>query len=126
MLKQWYVNNPRYLTYSLTSSWCDNIGYRLPTVSDLTNATVQDFVGAMPSSPGNYYQRRIAAGLFTEWGRMDQYKNANFVGGIERSYYWTNDIINSFAGIVDPETGLVRSLYFSNSSFRNYVLCVYP
>ena len=126
VLKQWYVNSPRYLTYSLTSSWCDNIGYRLPTVSDLTNATVQDFVGAMPSSPGNYYQRRIAAGLFTEWGRMDQYKSANFAGGLEdRSYYWTSDINGRYIGTVDPKTGLVLSQYSSDFS-RNHVLCVYP
>ena len=123
VLKQWYVNNPHYYLYSRCISWCDNIGYRLPTVSDLTNATVQDFVGAMPSSPGNYYQRRIAAGLFTEWGKMYGYKNANFPPDSEQYYYWTSDIINSFVGIVHSGTGIVRS---QNNRGANYVLCVYP
>ena len=123
VLKQWYVNNPHYYLYSRCISWCDNIGYRLPTVSDLTNATVQDFVGAMPSSPGNYYQRRIAAGLFTEWGKMYGYRNANFPPDSEQYYYWTSDIINSFVGIVHSGTGIVRS---QNNLGANYVLCVYP
>ena len=125
VLKQWYVNSRRYLTYSLTSSWCDNIGYRLPTVSDLTNATARDVVGAMPASPGNYYQRRIAAGLFTEWGSMFRYKNANFVGAMDGAYYWTSDPIGSFVGIVNPDTGFVLSQNPS-ISLKSYVLCVYP
>ena len=98
-LKQWFVNRGTHeYNYSSISSWCNNIGYRLPTVRDLTNASCQGLgswgcsgagavVGATPSSPNNFYQRRIGAGFFSEWGRMSDYTGANF----RRWYYWTSD-----------------------------------
>ncbi|NUF50267.1 hypothetical protein [Gilliamella sp. ESL0250] len=62
------------------AEWCNGLGYRLPKVKDLTNAVCRHndpdsgecygAVGAKPSSSGNYYQRRIGAGFFTEWGKM--------------------------------------------------------
>ena len=77
-LKQWYVNrgDHNYYSYDSTLSWCNNIGYRLPHVKDLTNSicagpwsspSCQSSVGATPPSNGNNYQRIIAAGFFSEW-----------------------------------------------------------
>ncbi|MCX8581114.1 hypothetical protein J3U18_05350 [Gilliamella sp. B3482] len=87
-LKQWFVNRGDYQgTYNSNLSWCNHIGYRMPRVKDLTNATCQGFnsgefcrglVGAIPSSSHNTYQRRIGAGFFTEWGKMDDYSGAGF------------------------------------------------
>ena len=48
-LKQWFVNRGTVITSnSNISSWCTNIGYRIPKVSDLTNATCQG-LGSGPS-----------------------------------------------------------------------------
>ncbi|WP_141673017.1 hypothetical protein [Gilliamella sp. App6-5] len=72
------------------AEWCNGLGYRLPKVKDLTNAVCLDYdhdpdndecygaVGATPSSSGNYYQRQIGAGFFTEWGKMRYYFKAGF------------------------------------------------
>lgn len=100
-LKQWYVNrgDHNYYTYDSTLSWCNNIGYRLPHVKDLTNSicagpwsspSCQSSVGATPPSNGNNYQRIIAAGFFSEWGYMDYY-NGNQQ---DNHNYWTIDPSN--------------------------------
>jgi len=116
-LKQWFVNRgaKKGYNYSSISSWCPNIGYRMPKVKDLTNSNERG-LGAMPLSTGNYYQRHIAAGLFTEWGYMKDYRNANFstYGG-----YWTTD--NQFA--VWSGSGW---LYTVVSPRTSNGLCVYP
>ena len=116
-LKQWFVNRgaKKGYNYSSISSWCPNIGYRMPKVKDLTNSNERG-LGATPLSKGNYYQRHIAAGLFTEWGYMKQYQNANFAtyGG-----YWTTD--NQFA--VWSGSGW---LYAVISPRDSNGLCVYP
>ena len=89
-LKQWFVdrsfNKEDYYPQSL--AWCNSIGYRMPSVRDLTNASCptsdsrcRGSVGATPSSPNNHYMRHIDAGFFTEWGDMF---NTNRV-------YWTID-----------------------------------
>ncbi|OCG06280.1 hypothetical protein [Gilliamella apis] len=98
-LQKWFVNRGpnRYGGYSEVSSWCTNIGYRLPKVSDLTNAVCsgtwagehcQGGVGATPSSSGEHYQRVIGAGFFSEWGYMADYLGANF----DYIDYWTSDL----------------------------------
>ena len=77
VLKQWFVNRgTSEYSYSSTSSWCTKIGYRMPAVMDLTNGIcrVSQFcggsVGAKPPSSTSFFQRRIGAGFFTEWGGM--------------------------------------------------------
>ena len=129
VLNQWFINrgNDSY-DYSSVSSWCNNIGYRLPTVRDLTNASCQGddtnegafcqgAVGATPSSPNNFYQRRIGAGFFTEWGQMSDYTGANF-----RSWhYWTSDTTGSDHFVVSWDWGGVNH----NSSIPVGV-CAYP
>ncbi|OTQ77222.1 hypothetical protein [Gilliamella apis] len=106
-LQKWFVNRGkgRY-DYSSISSWCNNIGYRLPEVKDLTNATCRtgglwatgawgcqgkaELVGAKPSSPVNGYMRHIGAGFLSEWGHMAYYTGANF----NSHYYLTSDKTN--------------------------------
>lgn len=103
-LKQWFVNRGnkegKYYNYIDTEKWCENINYRLPMVKDLTNASCQGInsghwceganVGAIYPSPNNYYQRRIDAGFFSEWGDMYYYSDASF-GFYGRDGYWTSD-----------------------------------
>ena len=124
VLKQWFVNRGlKEFDYSSSSSWCTNIGYRLPKVKDLTNATCrggyncQGAVGATPSSPNNFYQRYINAGLFTEWGSMNNFNGSNFRTGD----YWTSERNDKYQFTVTSINGIVTNL-----SSSNYVICTYP
>ncbi|OTQ75835.1 hypothetical protein B6D14_10945, partial [Gilliamella apis] len=132
VLKQWFVNRGDYeSTHSSIESWCNKIGgYRVPKVSDLTNATCQGrysgpgcqgAVGATPSSPDNYARRHIGAGFFTEWGWMEYYRNSAFDG---INYYWTSEqksdnryfVVKSYAG----------GIASNNNEQSARGLCVYP
>ncbi|WP_279084533.1 hypothetical protein [Gilliamella apis] len=128
VLKQWFVNRGMFDIYPNTSSWCTNIGYRMPKVKDLTNASCkgryagtpyycEGSVGATPSSPNNNYTRHIGAGFFSEWGSMEGYR-----GWFTNRYYWTSDRSprgSSFS--VDPVTGQV-----THGVDDKWGVCVYP
>ncbi|OCG75935.1 hypothetical protein [Gilliamella sp. Occ4-3] len=115
-LKQWFVARGNKLgTFSEQESWCNSIGYRLPRISDLTNAKcgiddhfpcVEDINGAAPLSIGNNSQRRIGAGLFTEWGVLLEYTDADL--GFQ---HWTSDIMGNnpflvYEGVVTGSYGI--------------------
>ena len=125
-LKQWFVNSgSKIRNYSNTLSWCNSLSYRLPKVKDLTNATCaknsvgcEGSVGATPSSPGNYFQRYIGAGFFTEWGRMSDYSGVGF-----RNWYWTSDPYLSYQFYVDSYYGNVQ-WHYNNTETSG--LCTYP
>ena len=122
-LKQWFVNRgnvyARYNSSNNHTLWCNNIGYRLSSIADLTNAVNGSSIGATPSSPGNYYQRRIGAGLFTEWGYMRSYAGANFQSAYYRAKGGTGII-----GYVNPVSGNLRRNGEEPYSF--YGVCVSP
>ena len=122
VLKQWFVNRGKGLnTYYDAVAWCNSTGYQMPKVRDLTNATChgsfadecQGSVSATPSSPNNFYQRRIGAGLFAEWGSMYQYNGANF------DYYlvWTSEQSeDKYQFVVSSDYGSIERIYiFFNS-----------
>ncbi|MCX8585598.1 MULTISPECIES: hypothetical protein [unclassified Gilliamella] len=115
-LKQWFVNRntTRGYTYPDILSWCDSIGYRMPRVSDLTNASCPNndsdcrgSVGATPSSPGNHFMRHIGSGFFAEWGSMQSYYSSGFKNG----RYWADGSNGSGQFIVSTEPGSVYSDY---------------
>ena len=116
-LKQWFVNRGQaQFDYSHTVSWCNRIGYSMPRVVDLTNSTYER--GANFPSSGNYYQRRIGAGFFTEWGALeDGYYKAEFLS----NWYWSRG--SEIVRVVKPRDGVVFYHYTDN---RFYGLCVYP
>ncbi len=129
-LKQWIVNRGTNVhNFNSVSSWCNNIGYRLPMVKDLTNASCsgssqyplsycQGAVGAMPASPDNYYQRQIGAGFFSEWGYIYLYPGANFH---DRFYYWTSDSNGKGSQfIVDSHRGDIHS----DQNHSTFGLCI--
>ncbi|MCX8593836.1 hypothetical protein [Gilliamella sp. B3367] len=117
-LKQWFVNRgSKRDTYSNTLSWCNSLGYRMPRVRDLTNSNYNN-LGTTPSSPGNYYQRRIGAGFFTEWGKMVDYSSVGF-----NDVYWTSDPSGSRQFTVATYNG---DAYSSGSSYPYYGLCSHP
>ena len=127
VLKQWFVKRGvKEFTYYRIAPWCDNIGYNLPKVKDLTNATCQGAssgshcigaVGATPASPNNSYQRYIGTGFFSEWGDMSFY-DFNGIRGVWGNYYWTSEgfIVGSLVG---------NSVLSGPTPARNG-LCVYP
>ncbi|MCX8585076.1 MULTISPECIES: hypothetical protein [unclassified Gilliamella] len=123
-LKQWFVNRGSvYKDYSNTLSWCNSIGYRLPSVRDLTNAVrtgSSPISGATPSSSGNYYQRRIGSGFFTEWGNMLNYSGVGFDAS---HWYWTSDPYGSDQFIVNTYYGFVNWGYTFD---YYYGLCSHP
>ncbi|WP_133053376.1 hypothetical protein [Gilliamella apis] len=126
-LKQWFVNRGlKSYTNESVSSWCSDIGYRMPKVKDLTNAICagansgsngnicKGVVGATPSSTGNHYQRRIGAGFFSEWGDLRGNTDAGFNYG-----YWTSDPgrdsnYNNF--VVFAYAGYASSVFIANGS----------
>ncbi|WP_176700396.1 hypothetical protein, partial [Gilliamella sp. Gris1-4] len=130
VLRQWFVNRDNQLkSYSDQLAWCRSLGYRMPRVSDLTNAKcgvdntwfpcVNGIDGAAPSSPGNRYQRHIGAGFFTEWGFMLDYADAGFVD----FYDWTSDVAGSTQFVVTSYNGFVNNYIASGS---NYAVCTAP
>ncbi|MCX8671141.1 hypothetical protein J3U22_11580 [Gilliamella sp. B2865] len=126
-LKQWFVHRgDKRDTYSNTLSWCTRIGYQVPKVKDLTNASCrgtnsgshcQGSVGATPSSPNNYYQRHIGSGFFTEWGNMTDYSGVGFLN----HWFWTSDPGGSGQFVVYSDNGSVVWTY--NDRFG---LCSHP
>ncbi|WP_141673473.1 hypothetical protein [Gilliamella sp. Bim3-2] len=126
-LQAWFVNRGEYSPDSPSSQavWCSGLGYRMPQVKDLSNTDCaylgSSCQGALPSSSGNYYSRQIGAGLFSEWGSMQYYNNAEF-SFIE---YWTSsdgeNENSKFA--VSPFDGYVEE-YDPEPDF--YGVCVTP
>ncbi|OCL28913.1 hypothetical protein [Gilliamella sp. wkB171] len=141
-LKQWFVNrqgDPLALDNAL--SWCGSLGggYRLPLVKELTNSIGHsDWCWAtsvcsggkqplptpgIPPSSGNYYERNIGAGLFTEWGDMyywDYYLSAGFYIGP----YWATASDGSdllFAAYAGD--GAVNRF---TKNDQQWLVCVYP
>ena len=131
-LKQWFVNRgTSYYDYSNTLSWCNSLGYRMPKVKDLTNASCQGadsspnlcqgVVGATPPSLNNHYQRRIGAGLFTEWGDTTTYASANFIN----HWYGTSDLYDSSKQSVFFVVSAVDGMVV-NSNAGGTGICVSP
>ncbi|OTQ54137.1 hypothetical protein B6D06_00300 [Gilliamella apis] len=127
-LKQWFVNRGDYESWSGVTSWCTNIGYRMPKILELTNGSCmandwcQEAVLATPSSPDNHARRHIGGGLFSEWGRMGLYEGSNFFNGC----YRTSD---------KHTLRIERQNYFGVESYEGSVwglldlpleVCVYP
>ena len=130
-LKQWFVNRGlKSYTNESVSSWCSDIGYRMPKVKDLTNAICErgnsgghckGIVGATPSSIGNHYQRRIGAGFFSEWGDVKGYTDAGFYYG-----YWTSDpgrASNYTEFVVFTHVGSASSGFIPNGGEKHAGVC---
>ncbi len=136
VLKQWFVGRGNgFYVHPNTVAWCNNIGYRIPKVKDLTNASCQRHnaavscegsVGATPPSPSNVYQRHIGAGFFTEWGTMRSYPETDFTP----HWYWTGDSIGiTYHFIVFGDEGTIDwGVYDEEKEDYNKSkgLCVWP
>ena len=80
VLKQWFFIRYRGRPLAEQESWCSNIGYRLPHLRELTNASscngIREFKcpGGIAYPSNTYvYSRRIGAGFLAEWGNIAYY-----------------------------------------------------
>ncbi|MBI0059820.1 hypothetical protein H3T83_01250 [Gilliamella sp. M0320] len=130
-LKQWFVNRGDYEAWSGATRWCTNIGYRIPKVLELTNASCrgrnsgswcQGAVGATPSSPDNYFRRHIGGGLFSEWGWLGRDSNFFIAGG----GYRTADRNNNPTTSVDKYFSVEADGPVWGASTPPLEVCVYP
>ncbi|OCF98319.1 hypothetical protein A9G16_05315 [Gilliamella apicola] len=145
VLKQWFVNRGSYVsTSSSVESWCNKIGYRLPKVRDLTNASCRvpppgtidycngheseiNALTATPSSPDHRVRRHIGTGLLSEWGEMYEYTyntGANFFKGGLWATADYNFVIKQGSDTDEDPTGIIWFLPTLTNNFRG--LCVYP
>ncbi|MDF7670884.1 hypothetical protein PT276_06700 [Orbaceae bacterium ESL0721] len=84
-ISKWFISkiDNNYETYD--ANYCNNHygnRYRIPIVSELTNANGDDWHGGLAGQPNNY-QRRIGGGLYTEWGYID----TEFYSHVSFSWY---------------------------------------
>ncbi|GAA5105520.1 hypothetical protein GCM10023211_04380 [Orbus sasakiae] len=107
VLQKWFVNRgfnwQAAIGTNSQTTWCAGLNgshYAIVKVKDLTNASGHfeynnnaTIPSATPASPGNYYQRRIGGGLFSEWGSMINYGGSSFYS----FYYWTSEAEESGA-----------------------------
>ena len=123
-LKQWFVSRGDGMATPRDHElWCENIGYRMPGVKDLTNAKRDEIAGATPWSTGSNYQRQIGAGLFTEWGSMSNYNDAEFKYVY---FYWVKEVHpdNNNQFDVDQKTGFIG--WYPKNTQRSSAVCVTP
>ena len=74
-ISKWFILKPGLGEgYESSEAYCNNIGYQIPSVSDLTNANKDSepywLKGLL--GQGNRYQRIIGGGLLAEWGEILQ------------------------------------------------------
>ncbi|OTQ36742.1 hypothetical protein [Gilliamella apis] len=95
VLKQWFVNRGnRTAPASRQGSWCLNLGlglgYRLPRLRELTNASACSEIycpSVVYPSNSYHYSRRIGAGFLAEWGNMQRYKDE----AKQHYAYWSSE-----------------------------------
>lgn len=64
-ISKWFIAKPGYIDYPSAKSYCENLGYKIASIIDLTNANGWEWQGSLPNQPNNY-QRRIGQTLFAE------------------------------------------------------------
>ncbi|OCG77018.1 hypothetical protein [Gilliamella sp. Occ4-3] len=127
VLQKWFVNGgTRFDIYPNSVSWCSSLGYRIPQIRDLTNTYSSGWgngwqVAVPPSSNDYYYQRRIGAGLATEWGDMMYYTNTGFEHIMNN---WTSDSMGG-TGYYMYTVGLSNGIVYYSTSLSS-IVCVTP
>ncbi|OCG68540.1 hypothetical protein A9G41_08245 [Gilliamella sp. Nev5-1] len=97
-IKKWFIvrknDNDISHSYAQAEQYCNQLGYQIPTVDQLTNANSHYWNQGL-AGQGNNYQRRIGGGLFSEWGETHDSANINvgYPGSNFASHraYWTQN-----------------------------------
>ncbi|OCG60998.1 hypothetical protein [Gilliamella sp. Nev3-1] len=94
-IKKWFIARKDYSgsnrSYAQAEQYCNQLGYQIPTVDQLTNANSQYWNQGLAGQRNNY-QRRIGGGLLAEWGEI--YESANSYPGSNfksNEVYWTQN-----------------------------------
>lgn len=112
-ISKWFIAKPGYSDYASAKSYCENLGYQIPSIIELTNANGWEWQGGLPNQPNNY-QRRIGPILFAEWGFTD--KNYYTNSDLEYGDYWAAQIYTDLNEpyLVHSDTGDVYHGYVRN------------
>ncbi|PXY94388.1 hypothetical protein [Frischella perrara] len=132
-IAKWFIvkpnsnDNKKGVIYSEAKEYCNNIGYKLPLIGDLTNGNAPDIAwkGGLLGQPNNY-QRRIGGGLLAEWGEISQnyYPDNN----VTSMYFWgdynDDDTNNSYKYRVSIDEGVVSRTNVNTITAQ--AICVSP
>ncbi|MFQ0972144.1 hypothetical protein, partial [Gilliamella sp. BG1] len=107
-IERWYIAQGVGINASAskTKDYCNQIGYRMPSVADYTNANNDDiWTGGIPGRNINGYRRQLSyrggngkwiGGLINEWGTL--FNHPNHYLGLDDwetkhpyDWYWTID-----------------------------------
>ncbi len=140
-LRQWgIVKTVPAASYNEAQPFCDNLGYRIPSIAELTNANGNGWQGGLKGQ-GNNYQRRISVtsssriteanplgingGLFSEWGHVnDKYYQISY---FMSNYYWANEPLISNESTLYPLVSYDGSISYEKETYPNVgVVCISP
>lgn len=130
-ISKWFILKPGLGEgYESSEAYCNNIGYQIASVSDLTNAN-NDFYPhwdkGLPGQ-GNQYQRRIGGGLLAEWGEILQnyYQNIPIIIKTEFYVFWAREKANNndYYDVNDMGHGHIGANVKTTKTHR--AICVSP
>lgn len=128
-ISKWFILKPGLGEgYESSEAYCNNIGYQIPSISDLTNANSWNWNGGLPGQ-GNNYQRRIGGGLLPEWGEILQnyYQNIPIIIKTQYYVYWAREKANvwdNYYDVNDALRGFIGSNLKTTTTHR--AMCVSP
>ena len=118
-ISKWFILKPGLGEgYESSEAYCNNIGYQIASVSDLTNANNNFYPHWDKGLPGqgNNYQRRIGGGLLPEWGEILQnyYQNLPFVNKTDFYVFWAREEAKNMSS-------RLRAYYDVNDGTRGHI-----
>lgn len=130
-ISKWFILKPGLGEgYESSEAYCNNIGYQIASVSDLTNANNNFYPRWDKGLPGqgNQYLRRIGGGLLAEWGEILQnyYQNIPIIIKTDFYVFWAREKANNnvYYDVSDMGHGHIGSNLKTTTTHR--AMCVSP
>lgn len=128
-ISKWFILKPGLGEgYESSEAYCNNIGYQIPSISDLTNANGWKWDGGLPGQ-GRYYQRRIGGGLLPEWGEILQnyYQNIPIIIKTKYYVYWAREKANDWNDYYDVNDAMHGFIGSNSKTITTHrAICVSP
>lgn len=135
-INKWFIVKPVENTgtrpipgiyYSEAEQYCNDLGYRVPGVLELTNANNSyepiEWNNGLADQPNNY-QRIIGGGLLAEWGKM---LSTIYTNDVLVTKFWTADFKKDNDQILRYTVGTnTGDIYISQDSNDAQGICVSP
>ncbi|MWN05254.1 hypothetical protein [Gilliamella sp. Pas-s95] len=116
VIKRWFVSRGfSTVSYSIQSTWCRSLGYRLPRVGELSNSGSSSMNLSV-----NHYKRHIGSGFFTEWGYMRSYAGAGF-SDYAHWAYTSSSGSDAYSASAD-----IGGISYSSRNWGASIACVAP